>query len=166
MQDYQENLTTIFLTDAMPATKIMLLKRSAAKKFAPNLYTGTGGKLEQDESALTCAQRELFEETGLRTPLTEFGRIIINKNKRIIYQFHGMYDSDTLPNCPEGVLEWVTPEELEEKPIIPNAKLFLLEWKERNWDIRKPVTLYIERQDPFDVYSKSTYVEVVDGLLN
>ncbi len=36
----------IFLVDGDPPTKVVLLKRAEDKTFAPNKYTGIGGKVD------------------------------------------------------------------------------------------------------------------------
>ena len=50
-----------------PTGEFFVHHRRADKKIYPNLYgLGAGGKLEDGESPLTGAQRELLEETGIR----------------------------------------------------------------------------------------------------
>ncbi len=164
LEEFEEKMTTIFLTDAIPARRILLLKRAADKKFAPNLYTGTGGKIEPGEDQYVGAKRELFEETGLSTALTEFGRIVINGKKRILFQFHGIYNSNLIPNCPEGVLEWVPVDKIFELPIIPTAKSFLEEWQKRGWNTDKPFTIYIQREDMNNPFTKVYSSEIIEGL--
>ena len=83
---FEEQLTTIFLGDRVPPTRLLLLKRSASKILAPHRYTGVGGKVEPGEDHKTGALRELAEETGLNVTLHEFGRVILNK-RRILYFF-------------------------------------------------------------------------------
>lgn len=58
-----------------PDQKILLQKRSATKSFAPGFWvTSAGGRVEEGESYLEAAQRELHEEIGLDTELTELGK--------------------------------------------------------------------------------------------
>jgi len=47
----------IFLVDQVPPTKAVLLKRAGNKSFAPNKYTGIGGKIELNEDPLASANR-------------------------------------------------------------------------------------------------------------
>lgn len=45
--------------------EILLIKRSASSKFAPNHYGLIGGRTEQKETFRTALIRELFEETDI-----------------------------------------------------------------------------------------------------
>ena len=164
LNDFEEKFTTIFLIDAIRPAKILLLKRSADKKIAPNLYTGTGGKIELGENQLEGARRELKEETGLEVPIQEFGRVVINKDKKILCQFFGLYDSENLPDCTEGTLEWVLVDDLDSKNIIPTAKIFLNAWAKRAWQTGTPFTMNVVRADAKDINSPIYSIDIVDGL--
>ena len=56
----------------------LILRRSPNKESWPNiLEIGVGGCALRGEGALTCARRELYEETGIQTDvLSETGRYI------------------------------------------------------------------------------------------
>ena len=49
LHNLKEKFTVIFLGDSTQPTKLVLLKRSADRKFAPNLYSGLGGKIGDQE---------------------------------------------------------------------------------------------------------------------
>ena len=160
----REKYTTIFLADQTKPTRFFLLKRASTKKFAPNLYTGFGGKVEEGETRKQGAYRELEEETGLTNiRLTEFGRLIINQEK-ILYQFFGTYMGEPLI-CNEGHVETVATDQLFFLPLIPTAKLFLEAWEQRNWRTTEHFTLLVERKNPEDVFSPILSVECQPGLI-
>ena len=162
--DFKERYTTIFLADKTKPARFFLLKRAATKRFAPNLYTGFGGKVEEGETRKQGAYRELEEETGLTNiKLTEFGRLIINQQK-ILYQFFGVYVGEPL-SCNEGLVETVETDKLFFLPLIPTAKLFLEAWEQRNWRTTEHFTLLIERKNPEDVFSPILSVEAQPGLM-
>ena len=82
----------IFLVDKNPPSQIVMFKRTPDRDFAPNLYTGVGGKVEPKESIADSAHRELEEETGINNiALTEFARVIIDGKLRLYY-FWGIYN--------------------------------------------------------------------------
>jgi 8-oxo-dGTP pyrophosphatase MutT (NUDIX family) len=156
--------TTIFLCDSKQPQYIYLLKRAPTKTFAPNLYTGVGGKIEGKEAPLENAYRELEEETGLKNiALTEFGRLIV-VSYWTVYQFFGLYNGP-VPKCPEGTIEKFKISNIINLPLIPTQEIFCQEWKNRNWQTNKPFTIFIEREKMEDLYSKITKQEIKEGLL-
>lgn len=169
LTDFEKRFTTIFLADKIYPTKLVLLKRGADMKFAPNKLTGMGGKIGdkeefKDETPLESAIRELHEESGLvGIPLKEFGRLIVNGNKRVVHYFYGITDQDKLPQCPEGTLEWVPFKMILSKDIIPTTKLFLEEWLAGfgNWD---PFTLFVELEDSDNPESDLKEYQFKEGL--
>jgi 8-oxo-dGTP diphosphatase len=130
----------IFLTDQNPPTKVVLLKRSPDKKFAPNYYTGVGGKVEKGETILESAYRELQEETGLTgIELTQFAKAVID-NTYFLYYFRGTYSKMSLPHSDDGELEWVNTPNLLQKEIIPTTLEVIHYWSKRNFAIQ-PFTI-------------------------
>ena len=125
LKDFAEKLTVIFLLDAQQPHKVVLLQRGSERKFAPNFWTGLGGKieLEKDSDQLAGAERELSEETkgAIRVPLHEFARVNIN-NLKILCYFWGIYQTEDLPACTEGTLHWVSLADTLSKDIIPTTK--------------------------------------------
>lgn len=139
--------TCIFLGNNTTPTKLLMLKRSSERIFAPNFYTGLGGKTEEGETQDACALRELFEESGLENiSLTQFAQVIVNNEKLISYYF-GVLKNESVPDCPEGTLSWINIEHLfaECEPIILTTKLMVEEWQKRDWTINKPFSLFITR---------------------
>ncbi len=123
-----EQFNVIFLLDSNPATKIVMLKRAPTKKFAPNLYTGIGGKIEAGETVIESAYRELKEETGLEgITLKQFTSYRVN-NQTVLYYFWGIYPKVQLPDCNEGSLEWVEVDKILTKEIIPTTMKVCKQW--------------------------------------
>ncbi len=57
---------------------LLIQKRSANKKRFPCYYEIVGGHVDEGETYLDAAKRELFEELNLNLNLTELGKIKIN----------------------------------------------------------------------------------------
>lgn len=159
--------TTIFIGNAMNPTRLLMLKRAKTKAFAPNYYTGLGGKTEPGETQDECAIRELYEESRIRTELVQFGQAVVNKQKLISYYF-GVVSKELLPECNEGTLEWFNTNTLINNcsPIIKTAKHILTEWQSRNWETSKPFTLTVTRSGGIDDFDKTPEMVILEeGLL-
>lgn len=161
-KNFRERATVVFLGDAAPPRRLVLLKRAEWKKFAPNMYTGIGGKVEENEEPQKSAERELWEETQIKVPLTEFGRLVVNSRK-VLYYFFGRYGSNALPACIEGALEWADCAEILNKDIIPTTHHFIREWAKRHWRI-DPFMIIMERTDADDPHSEIISLMVKEGL--
>jgi 8-oxo-dGTP pyrophosphatase MutT (NUDIX family) len=147
--------TVIFLVDDIPISNIVLLKRSSEKDFAPNWFTGIGGKvgdLEEfkDETFLESAYRELAEETEEsmhknNTTLTEFARCFYEEGLKLYY-FWTKFPYGELPNMSsnDGSLEWVSKEDLLSRNIIPTTKAVCEEWSSRNFAVDHPFTVMVK----------------------
>lgn len=110
--------------------RLLLLKRAAWKTFAPNRWTGIGGKVEPDELGwlASSARRELFEETDLgptevseltlRRTLTFFR---VDEGLVSLLYFTGKTASDRVPVCNEGTLAWFYPVELRRLDLLQNT---------------------------------------------
>lgn len=167
--------TVIFLVDQDPPSKIILLKRSAKKTFAPNFYTGIGGKVGdiagfENETPLESAYRELAEETENdltidNIVLHEFARCLYESGLTLHY-FWGMYKEVKTPtiSANDGTLEWVGTDNLFNFAIIPTTKAVCAEWKNRGFDLKVKFSVYVRETGTEDSVRLIETLKVVEGL--
>lgn len=155
--------TCVFLGEKKNPTQLVLLKRSPDRDFAPNLYTGIGGKFEPGETPEQCALRELKEETGIETSVSLLGKLMIAHHDLELWYFFGVFGSDLLPSCNEGALEWAQLDRMLARDIIPTTKYFLEEWKKRKWS-HSPFTVIIERYPVDDIWAPVEAVTLIEGI--
>lgn len=107
---------------------LMLHRVKKKKDVNHDKWVGVGGKFEPGEDALTCALREVKEETGLtmRTPLY---RGIVDficppwpSERMHLYTCTDFTGSMT--DCDEGTLEWVNKTAVPSLPIWQGDKIF------------------------------------------
>ena len=147
--------------DRISPTKVVLLKRAENKSFAPNMYTGIGGKLEPNEDPLASANRELEEETGLRLPLAEFARVNIKPDW--LYYFYGLFSGD-LPKTADGKLEWTNTNEILSRDVIPTTRRMLEEWQKRDFMVNRPYTVILHESEPVNGIRPAKVLKVEEGL--
>ncbi len=110
--------------------RLLLLRRAPWKAFAPNRWTGLGGKVEPSElSDLDAsARREIFEETDLTA--NEFAGLRLSRVLTFDHPIEGLVCllyyvaqsfTDRVPACSEGILQWVEPTELTSLDLIENT---------------------------------------------
>lgn len=154
----------IFLLDQTPPTYILLLKRASTKAFAPNKYTGIGGKVEPGETIEQSTYRELHEETGITdVMLTHFADAVFDDGDTISC-YAAVYDSTTVPECNEGELSWVPIDMLFDKPLIDTARAYLSVWKEKGFALRPSWTVQLEETGKIEGVRTVRIVTITDGL--
>lgn len=142
--------TLIFL---FRGEEILLIKGAPQKRIWANLYNGIGGHVEQGESILSAARRELFEESRI-VPGTLWlcGVVTIDTGEQpgiCLFIFRGEGASGietTLQPSPEGDLEWIAISRVFDLPLVEDLPLLL------------PRVLQA-RQDEPPFYAQYTYDE-------
>jgi 8-oxo-dGTP pyrophosphatase MutT (NUDIX family) len=153
----------VFLLDNNSPSKVVFLKRDEHKTFAGGWYTGVGGKHElTDRTKLSAAERELEEETGLKTPITHFATVIVD-NVWHIYYFWGIHEG-LLPECNEGTLEWLATDDILDKKIVRTTAGMVEEWRKRDFGVDRPWTMYTEKINTGEINGVEKLVEIKEGL--
>ena len=92
-------------------------------------WIGIGGHLEDNESPEECIRREAREETGMElTDLRLRGIITFILpawGNELTFLYTAKTGTAELPDCVEGVLEWVPIEKVPELPLWEGDKVFL-----------------------------------------
>jgi 8-oxo-dGTP diphosphatase len=109
--------------------EVLLLKGAPTKRLWPNQYNGIGGHIERGEDALSAAERELYEESGLRSiDLSMIGTILIDAGEGRgigLYVFQGEYTGGKLVESREGSLEWIPTDRILDYPLVGDLKTLL-----------------------------------------
>jgi len=95
----------------------LLMQRDMRKHFGGMWEATAGGSALQGENPISCAIRELREETGISTnELTEVGQVINDKNHTIYVEFLCVTgcgkESIVLQEGETSAYKWVTKEDL------------------------------------------------------
>lgn len=121
--------TLIFVTYG---DSVLLIKGAPHKRLWAGLYNGIGGHVECGESILEAARRELGEETGLSGDdpwLVGIVTVDTGEDTGVcIFVFRVVLKEaiDKQPRLsPEGTLEWVSIDQLQELPTVEDLPLLL-----------------------------------------
>jgi 8-oxo-dGTP diphosphatase len=110
--------------------RYLMLQRSPSKRFAPNRWTGIGGRVEPHEldDLNAAALREIAEETGIPPHQVQhlaLHRVLLQQRQghpiTVLLYFTGEVDPVELSSTDEGTLHWLTETELESIDIIENT---------------------------------------------
>jgi len=112
----------------------LLLHRAETKLRQPGRWTGVGGRVEHEEldDLKASALRELKEETGFEAGGVEdftFRRVLLVARPGgplvLLLYFTGHLTDYALPDCPEGTLHWMAPEQFDGVDIIETSRQVL-----------------------------------------
>ncbi len=102
--------------------KVLLIKGAKDKKIWPGLYNGIGGHIERGEDALSAANRELFEETGIKNIQLVLKAIIfidVEKYQGIsMFVFIGQSGEKLLVSSEEGAVDWIKIDRIKDFDLV------------------------------------------------
>jgi 8-oxo-dGTP diphosphatase len=109
--------------------RVLLLRGAAGKKVWPGLYNGLGGHVERGESIQAAAEREIFEEAGLRVSRLRLrGVVTIDTGVPFgigLFVFTALAADGALRASDEGSLEWVPLSGVRALPIVADVAVLL-----------------------------------------
>ena len=108
---------------------LMLHRVKKAQDENRGKWIGIGGHLEENESPEECVLREAKEETGL--PLTGLRLrgiitfILPDWGNELTFLYTAETEESALPECPEGILQWVPVDQVDSLPLWEGDRVFL-----------------------------------------
>ncbi len=109
--------------------QLLMLKRSARKKYAPSCIHPVGGKVDPNENPYEAATREVLEETGLTIKDLRLEAVLLDIQpvpdepyNWLVYHFSADYQSGMLIDTDEGELIWLTKDEVPHQPLHPSVQ--------------------------------------------
>lgn len=107
---------------------LMLHRVSKKNDVNKDKWIGVGGHFEKNESPEECLLREVREETGLILTSWQFRGLITFMAEGWDTEYMCLYTADgyegSITDCDEGVLEWVSREEVMNLNLWEGDKIF------------------------------------------
>lgn len=116
--------------------QVLMLHRVKKKNdINQDKWIGIGGKFEKEESPEECLLREVREETGLTLTAWRCRGVVTFLNTTCEGEYMYLFTADgftgELEECPEGDLQWVSRDFLDELPKWEGDQIFLdLLWQD------------------------------------
>ena len=110
---------------------LMLHRIKKANDVNEGKWVGVGGKCEEGESPEECLLREVREETGLLLTEYRYRGLVTFVSDRWTGEYMHLFTAsswsapDNLPDCREGVLEWISKRDLLSLPMWEGDAIFL-----------------------------------------
>lgn len=109
-----------------------MIKGAPTKRLWADKYNGIGGHVEQGESVISAAYRELQEETGITGVDLELTAIITIdtglKSGIGMFVFRGDLEEDSMVDfypSQEGILEWVHQFDMVSLPLVEDLPVLI-----------------------------------------
>ena len=116
----------VFLTRG---ENVLLMRRAEDRPIFPGQYNGLGGHMEEGESVVTAARREVFEESGLTVEdlwLCAVVAIDVGESPGIqMHVFRGKAPEGDLKTSLEGTLEWVPQDGYQNLDLVEDIPILL-----------------------------------------
>ena len=111
--------------------KLLMLSKTKKDSFGYGKINGVGGHIEQGEEPFESARREIMEEAGIEVKELEMAAVIfidINATPGIlVFVFKAAYAGGELRNSEEGLLQWMTREQIRDNQNMVKDLPFLLD---------------------------------------
>lgn len=109
--------------------KVLLIEYAARKGPMCGFFNGIGGHIEHGEGIIQSADREIFEEAGIKPTDTKLKGVIhflnfFGKNT-IVFVTVSHVDSENVIESDEGKLHWVAPKDLDKVNVIEDVAMML-----------------------------------------
>lgn len=108
---------------------LMLHRTKKKDDQSHDKWLGVGGKFEEDESPEECMLREVREETGLTLTDYRFRGIVTFVSDEWETEYMHLFTAagyeGEIRECPEGTLEWVKKEDIQNLNLWEGDRLFL-----------------------------------------
>ena len=92
-------------------------------------WIGIGGHMEENESPDECIRREIQEETGLKISGLRLRGIITfilpDWGNELTILYTAQTEETQLPECDEGVLQWIPEDQVLSLPLWEGDRIFL-----------------------------------------
>jgi 8-oxo-dGTP diphosphatase len=110
----------------------LVLRRSPAKKYAPNVIHPFGGKVDPGENPFEAAVREVKEETGVNVKNMRLEAVIQEIEPHLgepynwlIFHFSADYNDGELISTEEGEMVWLNADEIKAAELFPSVRLLI-----------------------------------------
>jgi 8-oxo-dGTP pyrophosphatase MutT (NUDIX family) len=118
-----------------PQNKILLVRRSKTAEWMPLHYCLPGGHMEEKETPVDTAEREVFEETGIELNKHDLKLIDTQINNNYINYLYAIKinNSKVHLNNEHDKFVWCSFEDCQEYNLVPKLHYFIKELKNKGY---------------------------------